>query len=181
MANFADRAGDPQAGEHPLCALAMDGLRAALDDLEPVVRAAAIEALGACGRSEHQAAIAALAADGSAPALVVVEALRALARLGPTDPELLRGALAHPDPEVAKAVVAAAVRVPGEAGRGLLRAALANGRWDVRLAVAQAIARARRRRRCGTTRPGRRRPTPIRWWPARWPTRRWALAGGPGR
>jgi HEAT repeat protein len=104
-----------------------------------VVRAAAIEALGACGRSEHQPAIAALAADGSAPALVVVEALRALARLGPPDPELLRGALAHPDPEVAKAVVAAAVQVPGEAGRGLLRAALGNGRWDVRLAVAHAI------------------------------------------
>jgi hypothetical protein len=41
---------------------------------------------------------------------------------------------------VAKAVVAAAVGVPGEAGRGLLRAALASGRWDVRLAVAHAIA-----------------------------------------
>ncbi len=140
VGNAADWAGDPGTGEHPLCALAMGGLRAALHDVEPVVRAAAIEALGACGRSEHRSAIAALAADGSAPALVVVEALRALARLGTTDPELLRGALAHPDPEVAKAVVAAAVGVPGEAGRGLLRAALASGRWDVRLAVAHAIA-----------------------------------------
>ncbi len=139
-ANAAAREGDPEAGEHPLCALAMGGLRAALDDPEPAVRAAAVEALGACGRPEHGPAVAALAADGLAPALVVVSALRALARIGPPEPGLLRGALDHPDPEVAKAVVVAAIRVPDESGRELLRAALANPRWDVRLAVAHAIA-----------------------------------------
>lgn len=139
-ANFLARDGDPERGEHPLCALAMGRLLATLDDPDVAVRAAAVEALGACGRTEHQPAIAALARDGSAPALVVVSALRALAKLGPPDPELLRRALAHPDPEVSKAVVAAAVRVPGAEGRDLLRAALTNPRWDVRLAVANAIA-----------------------------------------
>jgi HEAT repeat protein len=139
-ANFAARHGDPQEGEHPLCALAMGALRGTLEDPEAPVRAAAIEALGACGRPEHQPAIAAQAGDGSAPAQVVVAALRAMSRLGPPDRVLLRAALAHPDPEVAKAVVSAAVAVPGEAGRDLLRAALSNRRWDVRLAVAHAFA-----------------------------------------
>jgi HEAT repeat protein len=139
-ANFGARHGDPEAGEHPLCSQAMDGLLAALADVEPPVRAAAVEALGACGRPEHGPAVAALVADGSAPALVVVAALRALARLAAPEPGLLRGAMAHPDPEVAKAVVAATRRVPGEDGRELLRAALRHARWDVRLAAAQAIA-----------------------------------------
>jgi HEAT repeat protein len=140
-ANFAARHGDPEAGEHPICSLAMGALREALGDLEPAVRAAAIEALGACGRGENQPIIAAQVGEGSAPALVVVAALRALARLGPPEPALLRRALAHPDPEVAKAVVDGAARIPGEEGRALLRAALSNPRWDVRLAVAQAITR----------------------------------------
>ncbi len=139
-ANFGARGGDPEAGEHPLCSLAMGGLRTALDDPEATVRAAAVEALGACGRSEHQPAIAALVRDGSTPAQVVVAALRALAGLGLPEHGLLRWALAHPDPEVTKAVVAAAVQVPGEEGRELLRAALSNQRWDVRLAAAHAIA-----------------------------------------
>jgi HEAT repeat protein len=139
-ANFGAREGNPEAGEHPLCTLAMSGLRAALDDPEVAVRAAAVEALGACGRPEHLPSIAARAWDGSAPALVVVAALHALAKFGPPEQKLLRWALAHPDPEVTKAVVAAAVQVPGEAGLELLRAALSNQRWDVRLAVAHAIA-----------------------------------------
>jgi HEAT repeat protein len=139
-ANFGARGGDPELGEHPICTLAMIGLRAALDDPEVAVRAAAVEALGACGRPEHQVAIAALVRDGSAPALVVVAALQALTRFGPPEQGLLRRALGHPDPEVTKAVVAAAVQVPGEEGLELLRAALSNQRWDVRLAVAHAIA-----------------------------------------
>jgi HEAT repeat protein len=105
-----------------------------------VVQAAAVEALGACGRREHQGAVAARAVDERAPALVVVAALQALARLGPPDAALLGQALGHPDPEVKKAVVAATGQVPGEPGRQLLRAALANDRWDVRLAVAHAVA-----------------------------------------
>ncbi len=138
-ANFEARLGDPEQGEHPLCAPAMKGLRGALEDPEAPVRAAAAEALGACGRPEHRPAIVALAEDGSAPALVVVAALRALALLGPPDAALLRALLGHPDAEVAKAVVAASARVPGEPGRQLLRLALSGGRWDVRLAVAGAI------------------------------------------
>lgn len=139
-ANFMARGGDPTAGEHPLCAEAMAGLTARLVDPEPPVRAAAVEALGACGRPEHQAGITALAQDASAPALVVVAALRALAKGGPPEAGMLRRALQHPDPEVAKAVVAAAVAVAGEPGRALLRTALGSAHWDVRLAVAQAIA-----------------------------------------
>jgi HEAT repeat protein len=83
--------------------------------------------------------VAELAGDATTPALVVVAALRALARLGPPDPGLLRGTLAHPDAEVAKGAVSAAVRVPGEPGRALLRDALASGRWEVRLAAGHAI------------------------------------------
>jgi HEAT repeat protein len=139
-ANSAARAGDPELGEHPLCAQAMAGLRSALGDGSAPVRAAAVEALGACGRSEHRAAIERLAGDFAAPALVVAAAIRALARLGAPEPGLLRAALAHADPEVIKAVVSAAVQVDGEDGRALLRQALADGRWDVRLAVAQAVA-----------------------------------------
>jgi len=139
-ANFDARLGDPAIGEHPLCDQAMDALRGALGDREPAVRGAAVEALGACGRQEHGPAVAALAGDNAAPALVVVEALRALAKLGPPDPALLERALGHADPEVAKAVVAAAGRVPGEPGRALLRRSLASDRWDVRLAVATAVA-----------------------------------------
>jgi HEAT repeat protein len=138
-ADFAARLADPSAVEHPICALAMGALRGALGDSEALVRAAAVEALGACGRPEHQAAVAELAGDATTPALVVVAALRALARLGPPDPGLLRGTLAHPDAEVAKGAVSAAVRVPGEPGRALLRDALASGRWEVRLAAGHAI------------------------------------------
>jgi HEAT repeat protein len=61
-------------------------------------------------------------------------------RLGDPDPAVLGRALAHPDPEVVKAVVVATAKVPGEAGNALLRAALASSRWDVRLAVAHAVA-----------------------------------------
>lgn len=140
-ANFEARRGDPAHGEHPLCDLAMGALRGALSDREPVVRSAAVEALGACGREEHRPAIAALVRDPGAPALVVVAALRALERLGAPGADLLRSALGHPDPEVTKAVVAAAADLPGEDGRALLLAALASSRWDVRLAVAHAVAR----------------------------------------
>ncbi len=138
-ANFEARFGDPASGEHPLCDLAMGGLRLAIDDAEPVVQAAAVEALGNCGRREHQAVVAARAVDERAPALVVVAALQALARLGPPDAALLGQALRHPDPEVKKAVVAATGQVAGEPGRQLLRSALASDRWDVRLAVAHAV------------------------------------------
>lgn len=139
-ANFGARFGDPATGEHPLCDLAMGALLGALVDPEAAVRAAAIDALGACGREEHGPAMAALAGDTGAPALVVVAALRALARLGPPDPVLLRRALGHPDAEVAKAVVASTAGVAGEDGSALLRSALGSSRWDVRLAVAQAAA-----------------------------------------
>jgi HEAT repeat protein len=139
-ANFEARAGHPERGEHPLCASAMARLHGALDDQEAPVRAAAVEALGACGRPAHGPAIAALAGDVEAPALVVVAALRALARIGPSEPGLLRQALAHPDPEVAKAVVAAVANREGTAWQELLRTALGHPRWDVRLAAAKAIA-----------------------------------------
>jgi HEAT repeat protein len=139
-ANFEARSGDPEQGEHPLCAPAMAGLHRAMADPEPAVRAAAVEALGACGRAEHGPAIAALARDEAATALVVAAALRALARLGPPEPGLLRQALDHPDPEVARAVVAALGSAPEAAGRELLRTALGHARWDVRLAASRAIA-----------------------------------------
>ncbi len=139
QANADRRLGDPAEGEHPLCTEAVVGLCVALADVEPAVRAAAVEALGACGRPEHAPRIAAVAADPASPALVTVAALHALARLGSPPVEVLERGLQHADPEVAKEAVAAAVRVEGPEGARLLRLAAASPRWDVRHAAARAM------------------------------------------
>jgi HEAT repeat protein len=112
----------------------------ALEDPEGAVRAAAAEALGACGREEGAAPLADLARDPEAPPLAVAAALRALAALGRLPADALERALAHDDPEVVKEAVAAAARLPGEAGLRLLRAAATSPRWDVRRAAARAFA-----------------------------------------
>jgi HEAT repeat protein len=142
-ANAGGRLGDPEAGEHPLCAMAMRGLAVALDDAEPAVRAAAVEALGACGRPEHAPRITALAADPAAPPVVAMAALQALGRLGAADPWVIERGLAHPDAEVVKQAVAAAARLPGPDGGRLLREAAASPRWDVRHAAARGMAERR--------------------------------------
>jgi hypothetical protein len=109
-------------------------------DAEPSVRAAALEALAACGRAEHAAAIAEVAADPATPPQVAVAAVHALGRLGAATPALLERGLAHPDAEVAKEAVAVAAGLPGDEGTRLLRLAAASPRWDVRYAAARAMA-----------------------------------------
>ena len=104
------------------------------------MRAAAADALGACGRPGHSAELAELAADPGSPPVVVVAALHALAALGAAPAGTLERALAHEDPEVVKEAVLGAVRVPGDDGLRLLRAAAASPRWDVRRAAARAMA-----------------------------------------
>ncbi|MBK9517605.1 MAG: HEAT repeat domain-containing protein [Anaeromyxobacter sp.] len=137
-ANADRRLGDPEEGEHPLCVHAMAALTVALTDPEPAVQAAAVDALGACGRPEHAARIAAVV-TGTAPPQVVVAGLHALSRFGPAPVELVERALGHADPEVAKEAVAAAGGLPGQEGRRLLGLAAASPRWDVRHAAARAI------------------------------------------
>jgi HEAT repeat protein len=115
-------------------------LRAALRDREAAVRAAAIDALGACGVAENAGVIAAVVEDPETPAPVVVAALHALAVLGATRPDVITRAAAHADPEVVKEAVLAAARLPGPDGERILRAAATSGRWDVRQAAARAMA-----------------------------------------
>jgi HEAT repeat protein len=143
QANADRRLGDPAEGEHPICAEAVRGLYGALCDPEPSVQAAAVEALGACGRAEHAGRIAEVAADPDAPALVTVAALHALARLGRPPVEVLERGLAHADPEVAKEAVAATAALDGPEGVRLLLRAAASPRWDVRHAAARAMAERR--------------------------------------
>jgi hypothetical protein len=66
-------------------------------------------------------------------------ALAALARLAAGSGELVARALRHADAEVVKVAVAVAAQLPGEQGRLLLLQALADPRWDVRLAVAEGM------------------------------------------
>lgn len=139
-ANADRRLGDPADGEHPLCAQALGALGQALRDEEPAVRAAAVDALGACGKPEHLERLHAVGADPAAPAQVVVAALHALARFGAPPVDLVERGLAHQDPEVVKAAVAAAANLPGEPGRRLLAAAAGSPQWDVRHAAARAMA-----------------------------------------
>jgi len=138
-ANAERRLGDPAEGEHPLCSEALRGLDRALGDEVAAVRAAAVEALGSCGRPETVARIAEVAADPAAPPLVLVAALHALARLGRPPVAVLEAGLRHADPEVAKEAVAATGSLEGpERGRLLLLAA-ASPHWDVRHAAARAM------------------------------------------
>jgi HEAT repeat protein len=118
---------------------ALDALRGALRDSEASVQASAAEALGASGRNEYAGALAALVTEGIAPPVVMVAALRGLMLLGAPSPAAVERALGHADAEVAKEGVAAAARIAGEAGAGLLRAAARSERWDVRYAVARAL------------------------------------------
>ncbi|HEY6005234.1 MAG TPA: HEAT repeat domain-containing protein, partial [Anaeromyxobacter sp.] len=102
-----------------------------------------VEALGACGGPENAEAIAAVADDPSAPAPVVVSALRALASLGAPRAGAIARAAGHGDPEVVKEAVLAAARLPGPEGEAILRAAASSPRWDVRQAAARAMAERR--------------------------------------
>lgn len=119
---------------------ALDALRDALHDSDPAVQASAAEALGACGRSEYAPALEEMVADPAAPPVVVLAALKGLSTLGAPTAEAVARALRQPDSEVAKEAVAAAARLPGEAGVALLREAARSERWDVRHAVARAVA-----------------------------------------
>jgi HEAT repeat protein len=118
---------------------ALRGVAASLHDVEPGVRSAAAEALGCCRAVEYRPAVAALACDPAAPAIAAAAAVHALAEMGDPDADVLARAARHPDPEVVKEAVAAAARVPGPAGAGLLLAAAAHPRWDVRRAAAEAL------------------------------------------
>lgn len=114
-------------------------LRRGLADPEGAVRAAAAEALGACGGPGDAVPLAALVTEENAPA-VVIAALHALDRLGPVPVEVLRSAAAQRDPEVVKEALLAAARVPGADGERMLREGAASPRWDVRRAAARALA-----------------------------------------
>jgi HEAT repeat protein len=118
---------------------AVEALLRALDDAEPAVRAAAVEALGATGLPRHAPAIAALARAPDVPPILVLAALRALLTLGRPPADVISRAAAHADPEVVKEAVAAAARLPGPEGEALLRQAAENPRWDVRQAAARAM------------------------------------------
>jgi HEAT repeat protein len=126
-------------GQEPLSPDAVSALAHALDDPEPAVRAAAVEALGATGLARHAPAIAALARAPDVPPILVLAALRALVGLGRPPGDVISRAAAHADPEVVKEAVAAAARLPGEEGEALLRQAAENPRWDVRQAAARAM------------------------------------------
>jgi HEAT repeat protein len=114
-------------------------LAVALRDDEPAVRAAAAAALGHAGAREYAGALAQLALDPGAPPECAAAAVAALAELGDPDPAILERAARHADPEVVKEAVAAAARLPGAAGAGLLLTAATHPRWDVRRAAARAI------------------------------------------
>ena len=130
---------DPSALGVALSDEAIAALARALDDAEPAVRAAAVEALGATGQPGQAMPIAALARAPEVPPVVVLAALRALAALGQAPADVVSRAAAHPDPEVVKEAVAAAARLPGPEGEALLRQAAENPRWDVRQAAARAM------------------------------------------
>lgn len=133
--------GHIESGEDgPLPRAAAVALVRSLDDPEPAVRAAAVEALGATGRKEHAAAIARLARASEVPPVVVLAALRALVALGGAPADVVARAAAHPDPEVVKEAVGAAARLEGSQGEGILRSAALHSRWDVRQAAARAMA-----------------------------------------
>jgi HEAT repeat protein len=122
-----------------LAPAAVAALVRCLDDTEPAVRAAAVEALGATGQPGQGPAIAALVRAAATPPVVVLAALRALAALHQTPADVISRAASHPDPEVVKEAIAAAARIPGPEGEQLLRQAAESGRWDVRQAAARAM------------------------------------------
>jgi len=103
------------------------------------VRSAAALAIGRCGATEYAGALARLAGDPSAPAEAAAAAVHALAELGLADADVLARAARHGDPEVVKQAVQAAAALPGPAAAGLLLAAGAHPRWDVRRAAARAL------------------------------------------
>jgi HEAT repeat protein len=127
------------AAPGPLSESAVEALIRALEDPEPAVRAAAVEALGATGLARHAPAIAALARAPEVPPILVLAALRALVALGRPPADVVSRAATHSDPEVVKEAVAAAARLPGPEGEALLRQAAENARWDVRQAAARAM------------------------------------------
>jgi HEAT repeat protein len=132
------REGRPAGEAPPPEALA--ALRTALRDAEPVVSAAAAEALGAAGAEADARALAALAGEPGTAPQVVVAALHALVALGGAPADVVARAAGHADPEVVKEAVLAAARVPGPGGERVIREATASPRWDVRQAAARAIA-----------------------------------------
>jgi HEAT repeat protein len=140
MARAAVERGQEGRAPAGLGAAALDALRAALADAEPSVQASAAEALGASGRGEFAPALQTLLEAPDAAPAVSLAALRGLAAMGALSVAAVSRALDAADPEVAKEAVAAAGRIAGEAGATLLRDAVRSVRWDVRHAVARAIA-----------------------------------------
>jgi HEAT repeat protein len=132
----AARSGGPAA---EWCERAVPRLVQLLRDPEHAVRAAAAEALGACGGAGRTDELAAIAFDPGTPPMVAAAALRALAALGPVPRDAIVRALRHQDPEVVKAAVLGAGRVPGPEGARLLRDAAASALWEVRRAAAEAM------------------------------------------
>ncbi|MFL5262190.1 MAG: HEAT repeat domain-containing protein, partial [Anaeromyxobacteraceae bacterium] len=108
-------------------------------DPDAAVRAAAARALGRARAAASAPALEELAADAAAPGEAAAAALHALSELGLARPEVLARAARHPDAEVVKEAVLAAVAVPGAAASALLLAAAAHARWDVRSAAARAM------------------------------------------
>ncbi|MBJ71831.1 MAG: hypothetical protein CMN31_10905, partial [Sandaracinus sp.] len=121
----------------PLGARAAEGLRQALEDGAPAVRAEAAAALGAHGDGADVPLLGALLEDQPAVAVAAMDALIALA---PPDLEAhVERALAHADAEVVKRGLAAARRLPAAAAATRLGAGLAHGSWHVRAAAARLL------------------------------------------
>jgi HEAT repeat protein len=136
----AGRGGDPRPRATPLRSDALAALEASLSDGEPAVRAAAMEALGACGRVECAPHIAGLARAPGAPPAVIVAALRALEALRRLPEDVIGLAARHDDPEVVKEAIEAAAGLPGAEAERILRDGAQSPRWDVRQAAARAMA-----------------------------------------
>jgi HEAT repeat protein len=131
----------PRAAPAPdVRAEAIRALVAGLRDLEPSVRAAAAEALGACGDDAGAGPLAELLRGPDPSPVVVVAALHALAATGRMSAAAIAAAVRHEHPEVVKEGVLCAARLPGEEGERVLRDAASAGRWDVRRAAARAMA-----------------------------------------
>jgi HEAT repeat protein len=139
-ANAGTPGGASREQELPVWVEALGALKQALRDPEEAVRAAAVEALGACARPEHTEAIIALVEGGEAAPVVVAAALHALGAGTPPPASLVLRAAAHRDPEVVKEAVLAAARLPGPEGERVLRDAAGSERWDVRQTAARAMA-----------------------------------------
>ena len=117
-------------------ALALPLLQRALEDPEPNVQASAAAAAGELGEESLRGVL--LEKARSTHGSVALQALGALARLGPPDAKAVEEATRHGDPEVVKAALAAAAELKD--GPRWAVDLLRHPRWDVRVAAARTLA-----------------------------------------